>query len=107
MPPSNQHRAATSTPYMLEPWAFPRPPGPVFFRGLTESSIGDPSNPNSSRSLRSMNRKYPVSSGPVVKSTNRGGATPACVANRTRGAALSAHLTAARSPDGPKLRVVS
>src|SRR5690606_23831185 len=54
-------------------------------RTRIEMSIGVPTKPNSSRSRRSMNRRYDASRKPVVNSTNLGGRVPAWVPNRILG----------------------
>src|SRR5207237_1111088 len=58
---------------------------PRFSRTRTDSRIGEPVNPNSSRSRRSRNRRYPASRNPEVNSTKVGGRVAAWVANRILG----------------------
>src|SRR5215207_3655989 len=56
-----------------------------FSRGRWLMTIGVPTNPNCSRSRRSMYRSYDASSLPLVNSTNVGGATELWVPNRIFG----------------------
>ena len=54
-------------------------------RTRTDTSIGEPSKPNCSRSRRSRKRRYPCSRKPEAKTTKRGGRVAAWVAKRIRG----------------------